>query len=458
MWRYLNYDQRILALTLLGGVPGTVVALVLLWTGGFAPKIQWTLTLVIVLCWLGFAAAVRHRVVYPLQTLANLLEALREGDYTLRGRHTLPDDALGQVVLEVNTLSSTLRQQRLDAMEATNLLATVIEELDVGVFAFDSEGRLRLSNRAGERLLAQPSDRLAGRTAMELGLMDLLEGEPRRTQQRTFPGGVGRWGIRRGSFRLDGRQHQLLVITDLSRALREEESQAWRRLIRVLGHELNNSLTPIQSMVGTLQSLISRKPRPQDWEEDADRGLALIGNRSRALGRFIRAYSRLARLPQPTLAPVAVEAWVRRTARMEGRISVVVLPGPEIPLVADADQLDQLLINLLQNAADAALEAGGGVRVSWRRTGDRLELAVEDDGPGLAGTDNLFVPFFTTKPGGTGIGLVLSQQIAEAHGGTLTLENRSDGQGCVATLSLPLSRRSSSSARPRGARKRPASR
>jgi len=438
MGRTLNYDQRIFTLTLLGGGPATVISLILLWTGDFAPKVQWTLTLLIVLCWVGFASAVRHRVVYPLQTLANLLEALREGDYTLRGRHALEDDPLGQVVQEVNTLSSTLRQQRLDAMEATSLLSAVIEELDVAVFAFDSEEQLRLSNRAGERLLAQPPDRLAEQSATALGLSDLLEGEPRRTEQRGFPGAVGRWGIRRGSFRLDGRQHQLLVITDLSRALREEERQAWRRLIRVLGHELNNSLTPIQSMVGTLQSLISRKPRAADWEEDADRGLSLIGNRSRALGRFIRAYSRLARLPEPTLAPVSVEAWVQRAARMEGRIAVTVVSGPEVPLNADADQLDQLLINLLKNAADAALETGGGIRVSWSRKGDLLELAVEDDGPGLAGTENLFVPFFTTKPGGTGIGLVLSQQIAEAHGGSLTLEDRSDGQGCIATLSLPL--------------------
>lgn len=438
MWRHLNYDRRIFVLAFLGGLPAAVLALVLLWTGDFTAKVQWTLSLVVVGCWWGFSAAVRHRVTYPLQTVANLLGALREGDFSLRGRHTREDDSLGQVVLEANALSSTLHQQRLDAVEATTLLGTVIEEIDVALFAFDSDGRLQLVNRAGERILAQPAERLAERTAAELGLADFLRGNSRRTEQRTFPGGVGRWGVRRSTFRLDGRQHQLLVITDLSLALREEERQAWRRLIRVLGHELNNSLTPIQSIVGTVQSLVSRRPRPEDWEEDVVRGLALINSRSRALARFIRAYSRLARLPEPSLAPVSAEAWVRRTASLEGRLPVEVAPGPEVYFLADGDQLEQLLINLLRNAVDAALETGGRVQVSWQEEGDRLVVAVEDEGPGLPATENLFVPFFTTKPGGTGIGLVLSQQIAEAHGGTLTLESREEGPGCIARLSLPL--------------------
>ena len=253
-----------------------------------------------------------------------------------------------------------------------------------------------------------------------------------------FPGGEGRWGIQRSGFREDGLPYRLLMIANLSQALREEERQAWKRLIRVLGHELNNSLTPIKSMAVTLGSLLERDSPPEDWEDDARQGLAVIAERAEGLARFMAAYSRLARLPPPEIAPVPVGAWVERVASLEDRLAVVVAGGPDVEVEADADQLEQLLINLLRNAVDAALETGGGVRVSWARRRDNLELRIDDDGPGLPETANLFVPFFTTKPQGSGIGLVLSRQIAEAHGGTVRLENRDRGTGCRATLRLPL--------------------
>jgi signal transduction histidine kinase len=232
--------------------------------------------------------------------------------------------------------------------------------------------------------------------------------------------------------------HQLLVLADLSQALREEERQAWQRLLRVLGHELNNSLAPIKSISGSLVDLLSRDPPPADWKDDAQRGLGVITARADALSRFMEAYSRLARLPQPKLQPVEITPLIHRVAGLETRVPVVIAAGVDVMLQADADQLEQLLINLLRNAADAALETQGGVRVGWTRAGSRLEISVEDEGPGISNTANLFVPFFTTKPGGSGIGLALSRQIAEAHGGSLTLENRSQDAGCVARLRLPL--------------------
>ena len=436
--RPLSHERRILLMAVTAGLPGSLVALALLWSGDFTPRVQWTLTALIVGLWSGFAVAVRRRVVFPLQTVSNLLAALREGDYSIRGREARPGDALGDVMIEVNALGETLREQRLGALEATTLLRTVMAEIDVAIFAFDNLRRLRLVNRAGERLLAQTSERLLGRSAAELGLQACLEGEAARTLQAAFPGGAGRWGMRRGVFREHGLPHQLLVLTDLSKALREEERLAWQRLLRVLGHELNNSLAPIRSIAGSLNTLLLKDPRPPDWQDDMQRGLAVIEGRSQALSRFMDAYAKLARLPQPTFQQVDVESWVQRNVGMETRLSVSLAKGPALSIPGDPDQLDQLLINLLRNAADAALETGGGVNIGWLKNGKSVEVWIDDEGPGISGATNLFVPFFTTKPGGSGIGLALSRQIAEAHGGSLTLENRGDGSGCRARLRLPL--------------------
>jgi len=433
------HERRVLLLALLTGTPAVLATLILLWRGGYSGKVQWTVGLIVVSCWLITALVLRERVVRPLQTLSNMLAALREGDYSIRARGADREDALGLAFLESNLLGETLRTQRLGAMEATALLRTVMSEIDVAVFAFDDEERVRLVNRAGERLLAQPAERLLGRTAEQVGLVDALEGESPRTMDVVFPGAGGRWEVRRGGFRQDGRPHTLLVLADVSKTLREEELQAWQRLVRVLSHEINNSLAPIKSIAGSLQTLLDRSHRPPDVDDDLKRGLNIIAGRSEALVRFMSAYARLARLPAPHRGLLDVTTWVRRVAALETRLPVVIEGGPLVTLRADGDQLDQLLINLLRNAVDAALETSGGVRVRWSRNNGNFALVVEDDGPGLASSANLFVPFFTTKPQGSGIGLVLSRQIAEAHGGSLTLENRARGRGCIATLRLGLS-------------------
>ena len=434
----MNHERRVLLMALGAGLPGVLISLLMLWGGDYTTKVQLTFTLFIIVIWLGYSFALRERVVRPLQTISNLLAALREGDYSIRARGATTEDALGDVMLEINALGETLREQRLGALEATALLRTVMSKIDVAVFTFDMDGRLRLVNDAGERLMGQPAERLLGHSAMELGLDECLRGEPTRTLQITSDEGVGRWGVSRSSFRERGLPHQLLVLSNLSRALREEERQAWKRLVRVLGHELNNSLAPIKSIAGSLESLLRREQRPPDMEEDMQRGLAVIAARAESLSRFMEAYSRLAKLPHPQLEELDVSSWIRRVAELETRVEVIVEPGPDVVIQADGDQLDQLLINLLRNAVDASLETGGGVMISWSRNGTHLDVWIEDEGPGLSNTANLFVPFFTTKPAGTGIGLVLSRQIAEAHGGSLTLENRRGAHGCAAHLRLPL--------------------
>lgn len=435
-----NYEARILRLTLLAGLPAVVVALGPLWLGPHAPKVKWTLSLIVLGAWLGLSLHVRELVIRPLQTLANLLAAIREGDFSIRGRPTDRQDALGAAMAEVNALGATLRAQRLGAIEASALLDKVMAEIDVAVFAFDGERRLALVNPAGARLLPEPGppERLVGRSAAELGLSALLAGEAPHRADGILRGAAGPWELRRTTFRLGGQEHSLVVLTDLQRVLREEERQAWVRLVRVLGHEINNSLAPIQSIAGNLAAQLARRDRPLDLDEDLARGLAVIERRAASLARFMNAYARLARLPPPRLAVVSVPAWVQRVAELEKRLPIEVLPGPDVTVRGDPDQLDQLLINLLRNAVDAALETGGAVQLRWQAGPERVEVSVLDEGPGLAETGNLFVPFFTTKPGGSGIGLVLSRQIAEAHAGSLTLVNRDpERPGCEARLTLP---------------------
>jgi nitrogen fixation/metabolism regulation signal transduction histidine kinase len=433
----ISHERYAQLLALAAGFPAIVFAAYILWTGDYPPKVLWTMGLVLGGSWLGFAAAVRERVASPLRTIANLLEAMREGDYSIRARGGTGDDALSDVMQQVNAMGSTLRAQRLGAMEATTLLRKVMEEIDVAIFAFDEARKLKLLNRAAERLLALPAERAIDLPAAELELHTFLDGEESSTVQRAFPGGFGRWGIARTSFREGGLPHQLLVITDLTRPLREEELQAWQRIVRVLGHELNNSLTPIKSIAGSLETILKKDPLPEDWHEDMTRGLSIIGGRAESLARFLGAYAKLARLPRPTLAPVRVADWLQRGARLETRVPVVIESGPELTLQADRDQLEQVLINLLRNAADANDTDGGRIVIRWRFERWQLIIEILDDGPGLAATANLFVPFFTTKPGGSGIGLVLCRQIVEAHGGALSLTNRLDARGCIARLQLP---------------------
>jgi two-component system nitrogen regulation sensor histidine kinase NtrY len=436
--RKLSLEARLPIIVLAGGLPGVIISLLWLWSGEHGVEVRWTLSVLVVVAWLAAAALARERVVRPLQTLSNLLSALREGDFSVRGAGANENDAFGIAMTEVNALGNTLQSQRLGAMEATALLRTVMAEIDSAVFAFDGDGKLRLVNREGERVLGQPYERLLGRDADALGLGVYLREDAPRTLEITEDTRASRWDVRRREFRQDGLPHQLLVLTDVSHVLREEERLAWQRIVRVLSHEINNSLAPIKSIARSLRRVIRREPRAPDWEPEVLHGLDVIEGRSGSLSRFLQAYARLAQLPKPVRRPMDVESWVRNVAALEERLPVAVCPGPPTRVTADRDQLDQLLINIVRNAVDAVADTGGGVRVSWAADDTSLVVDVDDEGHGLGDTANLFVPFFTTKPNGTGIGLALSRQIAEAHGGTLTLENRVDRTGVRARLRLPL--------------------
>ncbi|MEQ1832625.1 MAG: ATP-binding protein [Candidatus Eisenbacteria bacterium] len=439
--RPLRWETQLLLLVLAAVVPALLVATWLLARAEFDESLR---TLLLLVLWGGALACIGlviERAVRPMQTIANMMAAIREGDTSIRARHADPEGALGLALYEVNALTESVRRHRLGALAATTLLQRVMDSVDVAVFGFDGERRLRLVNGEGERLLGRTAERTLGLEAAWLGLGAALEGETPRLLELRLGGAAGRWEVRRGDYVQDGRPHVLLLLSDLSRALREEEREAWLRLIRVLSHEINNSLAPIQSIAGSLRTQADRGAAlPGDLAE----GLGVIETRAQSLGRFMHAYARLARLPKPVLAPVHVPAWVAHGAALETRVPVEVRGGPAVTVQADRDQLDQLLINLVRNAADAALETRGRVWLEWTSEDGHVELCVHDEGAGIAETANLFVPFFTTKPEGTGIGLALSRQIAEAHGGSVVVQNRAADpagdrrSGCTATVRLPV--------------------
>jgi two-component system, NtrC family, nitrogen regulation sensor histidine kinase NtrY len=443
-WRNLPFERSVQILTLLAGAPAVIAALILLWYANWPLSVRVSIGVIVAGIWVVVVSAVRQHVLFPIRTLTNLLSALREGDYSLRARAARQTDSLGEVMREVNALGDQLLVERRQATEASALLRAVIKAVEIAVFAFDDNGNLSLMNPAGADLLGRSEERALGHDAQELGLGDCLVGEAVRLVERDFPGRAGtRWGLRRTTFREGGRPHQLLVLSDLGRALREEERIAWQRLIRVLGHEINNSLAPIQSIAESLNDVMAEPlaERAGAWESDIRGGLKIIVDRASALGRFMNGYARLARLPPPSLRPVDLAPIIRQVAALEPRLTVKVASDEKAIVYIDQDQFEQLLINLVRNAVDASLEKGRGVEITWERLPNEWLVQVIDEGSGIANSANLFVPFFTTKANGTGIGLVLSRQIAEAHGGSLTLENRSDGiEGCVAKLRLPVAR------------------
>ncbi len=436
MGRFLTFERRLALGAVLAVLPGLVLATVLGWRALPSSGLRWALVGGAVAVSLAVVAQLRTRLVLRLKTLSNLVSALREGDYSVRGRDADRDDPLGEVVWEVNALGDQLRTERLGELEASALLGQVLEEIDIGIFAFDNTGALRLVNRAGARLLQRPPSQLLGRDAESLGMAGLLEGETPRRVDTDFGGQGGPYELRRSQFRREGLPHTLMVLADLRRVVREEERAAWQSIVRVLSHEINNSLAPIQSIAASLQAVLGRGD-PSEWVEDVRSGLTVVARRSEALSRFLAAYARLAKLPPPTLAPVNVPALVQRVTALDRTPGVRVVPGPPAWVRGDAGQLEQLLINLLKNAVEAATATGGGVTIGWEEAPGEVELVVSDEGPGLLDSRNLFVPFYTTKPEGSGIGLVLCRQIAEAHRGALSLRNADGRRGCDARLRLP---------------------
>jgi two-component system nitrogen regulation sensor histidine kinase NtrY len=458
--RTTPFEHRIRILCLFVAAPGFVLAAVLLWQAKFSPGVAWTLLGGIAFLSLIAGAILMEEIIRPLQTLANVVSSLRESDYSFRARGATQLDALGELALEINEFADLLQSQRLGELEASALLRCVISSMDAPVLAFDPSHRLRLVNPAAEHIFHLIAKRDLGSSAHDLQLAEVLDQPDRGILVLAGKGNPVHWMVRRSSFRQHGIPHTLLVLSDVSIALREQERDAFQRLIRVIGHEINNSLTPIKSIAGSLRSWIHLSPLQRNTTDEPgtgqdvfslDRGLKIIENRAESLNRFIQAYRQLAQLPPPALQPVSLHSLMERAVALETRVAVKLNPGADIVLQIDPDQIEQLVINLLRNAAEAALarfpetpsnghisEEVPEVSITWRTIPHAVVILIQDNGIGLTNPSNLFVPFYTTKPGGSGIGLALARQICEAHGGALQVSNRQDGPGCGAEIRLPL--------------------
>ncbi len=458
----LSFQAKLRLFSALLFVPTIALLAGILFMAHFSTAAMLSILTIAALLLLLAVAAFSDQVVRPLQTLANVVAALREEDYSFRARGAKRDDPFGDLAIEINALADMHQSQRLGALEAVALFRRVIAELDAPVFAFDQGETLRLVNPAAERVFGLVAERDLGRTAKELKLQMLLgepdegviqlDGPPQqpRIVSRLPARAPSRWMVRRSNFRQDGVPHTLILLSDVSAALREEERIAWRRLIRVLGHEISNSLAPIKSIAGTLRS---RLPQSNGQLPDFDRGLGVIESRAESLNRFVQAYRQLAQLPAPAMRRVSVRPLLERVVSLETRLEVALADAPPVEVFADPDQMEQLLINLVRNGVEAACSAreeavAAGivpeelqVKIRGAFDGDFLSVIIEDNGPGLTNPANLFVPFYTTKKSGSGVGLVLARQIAEAHGGTLELRNRADTHGCEAELRIPLAQR-----------------
>jgi two-component system, NtrC family, nitrogen regulation sensor histidine kinase NtrY len=434
----LATELKLLLLACLALLPVGVLLLVLWWQPVQSSLTKLGLSVAAIAAVLAIASAIRNSFVHQLRTLNTLIEAIRKEDYSLRGTLANERGDLAELYQQINALTQQLQQSRQEETELRGLLERIVTQLNVAVIAYDEQGRIVLVNHLSEKLLAKPRGELIGTTIADYQLDQVLPLQHSQVLEHHFAGARGRWQLSHQTYIHNGKTGHLLFIADLELVLSEEEIKAWQRLIRVIAHEVNNSLTPITSLCQTLSSLLLKLPEtPQ--QQDILQGMEVINERAHNLKRFISDYARIARLPDAQKKQFELASLINRIRTIyQNQALHISMPSSPILLFGDQAQLEQVLINLLKNAVEANADASKPVQLLVTCSVTTCTIEISDQGSGIANAANLFVPFYTTKPQGAGIGLALSRRIVTAHGGELQLENRTDEVGAVATLSLPV--------------------
>jgi nitrogen fixation/metabolism regulation signal transduction histidine kinase len=390
---------------------------------------------------IGIALSIRHTFVHQMRTLNTLIEAIRSEDYSLRGTIARETGDLAELFQQINSLTDELQQSRQDSKELRGLLERIITQFNVAVVAYDGSERIVLANHLTEKLLQVESSVMIGKPIKYYQLDRILPAQNSHLLEYAFPGARGRWQVSRQTYIHDGKQGNLLFITDLEQVLSEQEIKAWQRLIRVVAHEVNNSLTPIMSLCQTLSSILGKQVAKSDvpYQDDLQEGLGVINERARNLKNFISDYARIAHLPDAQKKRFDLLALIARilTIYKEDHIELVT-EQTAVPVFGDQTQIEQVLINLIKNAIEANADKTKTVVIQVGCSATTCRIDISDQGSGISNQANLFVPFYTTKPQGAGIGLALARRIVAAHNGDLQLQNRDDASGAVATLTLPL--------------------
>ena len=380
---------------------------------------------------------------YQFRSLSNLLDAMVQGDYSLRARPSDGDEALNELVDSINSLSVRLNKQRIETTESQLLLTTVINHIDVAILALNENNELVLTNPAAKKLLQIPAELQEFDLIKSFSQFDQIAAMNSGNSQvmsLSFANQQGKFNVHLEEYRENGKPQKLVFVTDVSTMLRSEERNAWQALVRVISHEINNSLAPIASLSQSLRRLLARKEDLESHKDYLVEGLSIISQRSNSLTEFVNSYKQIASLPEPKKQANSVLELVNKTVALYPDESIEVRNIDDITLFIDAVQFEQVLINLVKNAIEAIKNTGeaGKVVIHGQVNGTVFTLSLVDDGTGVSNVGNLFVPFYTTKSKGSGIGLVLCRQIVEAHGGKLSLTNRVGLSGCIATIELPL--------------------
>ncbi|MEH6384834.1 MAG: ATP-binding protein [Colwellia sp.] len=433
----------VLIASLVAILPLCFVSLILLSMAELPEHLFWTLLFMVVGSFIWSLVYLQRRILFALRSISNALMSLAESDYSIRLGLCERGQILDEVVRSVNRLRDLLHAERTGAAETGALFARVVEKVDVALFAFDPNGNLCMVNERGLLLLNRSRKEVLDKSAQMLGLAACLASSDNKVLRLNLAGSASNWLIKKAQYREFGAPRELVIMSDLTAPLREKELEAWQRLVAVLRHEISNALAPIKSYSQTLGWTLRQTERHEGWEQDCIEGLAVIERQTTALNYMMQSYKNLNQLPTPVPHYFDLQLWLAEIVKQELRLPVQIFSGEPLELYGDRELLSQALVNIINNAIEASTNAQPPI-ISWQvltRPGNNhtwLTLDITDFGEGVANEDNLFVPFFTTKAKGSGIGLLVCRGIIEVHGGHFNLMNKAHGQGCIARIQLPL--------------------